>query len=89
MTVCFTPLQSTPEPYMILRLCEAARPWKPISCHTDLVLMLLPEAVWNAVVSDVTWRTQFLQLYVLQLRVRMVYRFTTELLFPQEASISQ
>ena len=39
---------------VVLGLCAAARPWKPISWssrRTVLVLILLPEAVWNTLVS--------------------------------------
>ena len=42
---------------VILCLCAVARPWKPISWsfqRTVLVLTLLPEAVWNSVVSVAT-----------------------------------
>jgi hypothetical protein len=42
---------------LILGLCAAARPWKPISRSsrwTVIVLTLLPEAVWNSVVSVAT-----------------------------------
>jgi hypothetical protein len=39
---------------LILGLCAAARPWKPTSWSTQrtvLVRTLIPEAVWNSVVS--------------------------------------
>ena len=49
---------------VILGLCAAARPWKPISWSTRwtvLVLTLLPEAVWNSVVSVATKDRRFLR----------------------------
>ena len=48
---------------VILGLCAAARPWKPISWSsrlTVIVLTWLPEAVWNTVVSVATEDRQFL-----------------------------
>ena len=48
---------------LILGLCAAALPWKPISWssqQTLIVLMLLPEAVWNSVVSVATEARRFL-----------------------------
>jgi hypothetical protein len=54
---------------VILGLCAAAWPWKPISWSsrrtvlvlTVLVLMFLPEAVWNSVVSVATGNRRFLR----------------------------
>jgi hypothetical protein len=49
---------------VILGLCAAARLWKPISGSsrgTALVLMLLPEEVWNSVVSIATKDRWFLR----------------------------
>ena len=48
---------------VILGLCAAGHPWKPISRNswrTVLVLMLLPEAVWNSVVNVATEDRWFL-----------------------------
>ena len=48
---------------VILGLCEAAGPCKPISLssrRTVIVLSLLPEAVWNSVVSVATENRRFL-----------------------------
>ena len=49
---------------VILGLCAAAWPWKPISwCsrQTVIVLTLLPEAVWNSVASVATEDRRFLR----------------------------
>ena len=49
---------------VILGLCASALPWKPISWsswRTVLVLMWLPEAVWNYVVSVATKDRRFLR----------------------------
>jgi hypothetical protein len=51
--------------WLCLGLCVAARPWKPISwsCRrTVIVLKLLPEAVWNSVVSVATENRRFLHI---------------------------
>jgi hypothetical protein len=53
---------------VILGLCAAAQPWKPISRRsrrTVIVLMLLPEAVGNSVVSVATEGRRFLRAMLL------------------------
>ena len=63
MTATFTPLQPTLGiAHGDFKLGAAARPWKPISWSsrwTVLELTLLPEAVWNSVVSVATEDRRF------------------------------
>ena len=80
---------------VILGLCAAARTWKPISWpsrRTLLVLMLLPEAVWNSVVCVATEDRLFLCPSALcgpVLSAFVAYHFVAEQLLLLDVSTSQ
>ena len=84
---------------VILGLCVAAWPWKPIlwiSRQTVIVLTLLPEAVWNSVLSVAT-ENIYIFFYMLRasalggtvLWACVAYHFAAEPLLLLEVSISQ